>query len=390
MKNDITIEEIWPESKIRNALTKLEEADLPFSELVELLGMQKENDFQNSSLTNVDFSNADLRGFNFKGADLRNAHGIDVQIDQTTNLTGALVEGSIFQSLTEERALFEDNASATVVYEALKHGDPYDVSGWISSNGEQLLSKKFKNITKQQSAILCKKLIVDDIDLTKRTTLFYHLDKFTRSNSDLRMVVKNFVAFHLDNPSVIRSFVSVAAQVLSKDEFVSRTILSLCGHKNVDVKEAAFMAIEKTPLFACNIRHICNLFFSQHNAPVRKQIILKTAIKLGGTYVLSVNAEGKTSNLDSTQVLDYHELLNEEIFLKVRASQGKRQNILSNREIELRQKEILANAPVFSTILARQGTDWLQTAIERSQIRKRESQKQLNSKIRNSLRRYSP
>jgi hypothetical protein len=64
----------------------------------------------------------------------------------------------------------------------------------------------------------------------------------------------------LGDPNIIRSFVRVAGDVLSQDEFVAKTIFSLCGHQNVDVKEAAFSAITKTPLIKRNFRQIRNLF----------------------------------------------------------------------------------------------------------------------------------
>ncbi|UWQ73302.1 pentapeptide repeat-containing protein [Leisingera sp. M658] len=386
MKNDVTIEEVWPEQEIYSALEMLEEGDLTFTEMAECLDLQPECDFKDSNLTNTDFSYSDLRGFNFKGADLRNAYGMDVQVDQTTNLNGALVENSIFQNLVEERIFFEENNRASRIYEALKKGDPYEVSSWVSSRGDRLVSKKFKNISEEQASLLCKKLIVDDIDLTKRTTLFYYLHRFTNSTSDLHRVVSDFVAFHLGNPGVILSFVRVAGDVLSNDEFVAKTILSLCDHRDIGVKEAAFSAITKTPLFAKNYRRIRSLFFSEANTQVRKQIILKTAIKLGAQFVLSINTEGRSGTISGSHVLDFHEMLREETTLQVRASQGKRVAIQSDREIVERQQEVLAQAPVFSVLLERQGSDWIQAALKRSHSRRLQNQRDVASKVRHSFR----
>jgi hypothetical protein len=90
--------------------------------------------------------------------------------------------------------------------------------------------------------------------------------------------------------------------------------------------------------------------------------------------------------LNSNHVLDFPEMLSEETALLVRASQGKRAVVQSDREIVDRQQEVLAKAPVFSELLERQGTDWLQAALKRSHSRKLESQRDITTKISSALR----
>lgn len=68
-----------------------------FLELCELAGLDLKKDLRYSNLEKVDFTGCDLRGLDLTGADLRGATGVQVIWDKTTILTGADLEGSIFE-----------------------------------------------------------------------------------------------------------------------------------------------------------------------------------------------------------------------------------------------------------------------------------------------------
>lgn len=105
MKNDTSVADLLSVFNIPSMFDIVAKSSGNFQNLVELLELDKLNDFRFSNLNGVDFSNVDLRGFDFQGADLRNSYGVDVLIDTTTNLEGADLQGSIF-CYTKESATY--------------------------------------------------------------------------------------------------------------------------------------------------------------------------------------------------------------------------------------------------------------------------------------------
>ncbi|WP_340264022.1 pentapeptide repeat-containing protein [Sulfitobacter pontiacus] len=387
MKNDVILSEIYPDKEVRGALQKITSLDEDFATIADAIGLEKEHDFQQSNLRKVDFSYSDLRGFNFAGADLTQSYGLDILIDETTTFVGATLAGSVFEKQVREQDFFRSHGKAARLYEMLKSGDTYDVSQWISSRSGYLGTMQLKDLSEDDAAVLCQKLITDEIDLTKRTTLFYHLKDFTHSQRELYSIVSDFVAFHLDNPSVIRSFVKVAGDLLSKDPFVAKTILKLCTHRDDSVREVAFSAVSYTPLFVRNFEGVCKLFFADQNRHIRKKFILETAAKLSNSHVLSVNTVGENRNADPENVLDFDEMLRERGIIKVHASQKHRQSQQSSREILERQQEVLVVTPVIGKILERRGVEWVDDAKSRSSARYDDFYRYLATKIDNGFKR---
>ncbi|WP_341234925.1 pentapeptide repeat-containing protein [uncultured Sulfitobacter sp.] len=387
MKNDIILSEIYPDKEVRSALQKITSLDEDFAAIADAIGLEKEHDFQQSNLRKVDFSYSDLRGFNFAGADLTHSYGVDILIDETTTFVGATLAGSVFEKRVKEKNFFRSHGKAARLYELLKSGDTYDVSQWISSRSGYLGAMQLKDLSEDDAAVLCQKLITDEIDLTKRTTLFYHLKDFTHSKHELYSIVSDFVAFHLDNPSVIRSFVKVAGDLLSKDPFVAKTILKLCTHRDDSVRGVAFSAVSHTPLFVRNFQGVCKLFFGEQNKHIRKKFILETAAKLSNPHVLSVNIVGESRNADTEHVLDFDEMLKEAGITKVRDSQKHRLSQQSSREILERQQEVLVVTPVIGKILELQGVEWLDDAKTRSNAQYDDFYQYLATKIDHGFKR---
>jgi hypothetical protein len=387
MKVDLTIDDIFPDAALRAALKQILSGDDDFASIANNLNLDKSADFRNSNLSRVDFSYADLRGFDFTGSDLRRSYGLDIEVDETTTFDRCDLAGSIFEKYVGERTFFESTPDASRLYHLLKSGDTYEVSDWIASRSGHLGGAQLKGLDEKSASILCQKLIVDEVDLTKRTTLFYNLRRFTNSEDDMRRVVADFVAFHLNDSSVIRAFIKVAANILSKDEFVAKTLLMLCGHRDERVREAAFGAISTTGLFIRNFRSIYQLFLLDKNTAIRKSYLLETASQLSKDHVLSINTEGKSSEIEASSVLDFGDLLTHESNFLVRASQSKRASQQSSREIMERQQEVLAVAPVFSKILKVQNVNWMDAAQSRTQKRYDDLYRHIAAKIDHGFRR---
>lgn len=387
MKNDVILSEVFPDKEVRSALQKITSLNDDFAKISTAIGLEKEFDFQQGNLRKVDFSYADLRGFNFAGADLSYSYGLDILVDETTNFAGAELTGSVFAKSVREKEFFRSNKSATRIYELLKKGDTYDVSQWISSRSGYLGNRQLKDLSEDDAALICQKLVTDEIDLTKRTTLFYHLRDFTHSQAELQSIVSDFVAFHLDSPSVIRSFVKVAGDLLSREPIVARTILRLCTHRDESVREVAFSAVSNTTLFVRNFEDVCALFFSGRNVGIRKKLILETAIRLGNAHILSVNTAGEARNVVAQDVCDFDDMLNQDRIFEVRASQKNRSSQQSSNDILERQQEVLALSPVISKILERRNVGWLDRARARSDGRYEDFYRFLANKIDHAYRR---
>ena len=385
MKTDFTLSELL-DSEFQDGIDRILAFEGCFSDMVSAVGLDPKYDFRHSDLRNVDFSYADIRGFDFTGADLSNTSGMDVLLDDTTIFTRATLVGSIFEKRVEENELLARNKEANQIYKLLKEGDTYQVSSWISNRNEGL-AKRYRNaVSEQEATILCRKLITDSIDLTKRTTLFYHLRKLTSNSRELRSVVSDFLAFHLDDPQVVRAFVKVTGDLFPRDEYISNTILRLCQHQSIEVRSVAFSAISKTKMFLQNYRTVEALFSERKNERIRKQFILETAIRMGRSNVLAINTAGENRQVDYEYVLDQHELLDEEVCNRIRMSQSQRASQQKVREIIERQQEVLAAAPLFSRLLKIKKTPWLQAARSRSREHYDLLHRELEAKINNAYR----
>lgn len=91
----MTIEHASDDKALMKALMDAETEN--FVELGALVGLDPAKDYRFADLRGVDFSDCDLRGFDFTGADLTNSTGTETTWDETTILTDADIEGSIFE-----------------------------------------------------------------------------------------------------------------------------------------------------------------------------------------------------------------------------------------------------------------------------------------------------
>lgn len=375
MRADETFAELTASAGISERATLLSNSSDAFPQLVQHLGLDPKNDFVFSNLREVDFTASDLRGFDFTGADLRCSYGTDIQIDDTTVLTNADVTGSCFATYKRERDLFASTPGVERMYETLKSGDPYEVSEWIHScfGGGAKKSKILRETKGETAAVLCQKLLTDDIDLTKRTDLIHHLRSITGSKDGLRELLLDIFARHLGNAAVLNKFVVIAGDLYKNDPVISQAFLTLTTARDQGVREIAFRMLSRSRSFAKNLPQLRSRFLSHENLSMRQSLLRSAAIKLGRQAVSAVNLSAKRSDVPLDQILDYNELLDEylasEIAERLNEQESKIAESLDDKgklkaehttratkqdiqAVMRRQEEVMCSTPVINLIFA--------------------------------------
>ncbi len=377
-----------------------------FCETAEILGLDRAYDFRFSNLSGVDFSGSDLRGYDFRGADLRNSLGVDVLFDDSTNLDGADLQGSCFAAYQRENLVFGRDPNAVSMYEALLSGDPFEISFWLHARYGNRPERHpiLRRADEATAAVLCQKLMTDDIDLTKRTDLFHFLRGITRSDMELRELILNIFARHIKNIPIIEKFVTIAGSLYGNDETTFNAILLLCGTSDARIRQAAFLAAFRSNFILPHLRDMKALFLGGENEDIRKGLILKSAISLGRSHISSINTLGQIDGaaIPQSDVLDIADLLKEAIAIQIasiiqrrdrenadRLSPGKRavsggeegvSRYAMNAVIE-RQEEVLCSAPIIKLIFASENPSRAQAARKRIEARATRQSNALSARI---------
>lgn len=376
MKSDASLQDLLNPEDIEAAFESVAATSGEFSEACAALRLDPVRDFRFSDLRDADFSMADLRGFDFRGADLRGSYGTNVNFDSSTNFEGADLQGSCFASYYREFVLFKENPIAARMYRTLLEGDPFEISGWLHDRYRNQRERHsiLKKADRETAAILCQKLLADDIDLTKRTDLFYFLKSIASSRTELRELMLSIFARQSENTSLIEKFTTIASSLHGHDPDVRSFIIQLCTAKSPRVRLSAFKASANTGIFMQNFEQMKELFLCPENVGLRKQLILEAAISLGRHHVAAVNRAALLSDVEGEDVLDQPELFEEaagaQISAAIRdrlvsiearfnpetASKKKVSSKSSPVTIPIiyeRQAEVLCSAPVLRTIFAR-------------------------------------
>lgn len=319
MKSDQSLEERLAESNITDAYQAIAGSDGGFEQLVELLQLDKSNDFVFSNLSCVDFSNSDLRGFDFTGANLRGSFGVNIQLDETTIFDEASVEGSCFATYLRETALFGSRPEAKTMYEMLRGADPYEVSSWLHSRFAEGADRHplLKRADDETVSTLCAKLLTDEIDLTKRSNLFYHLRSITRSPEGLRELLLHVFALHVHDVRVMQKFITIAGEMYSMDPYISNAILNLSNSGSERVREAAFVTLARTSFFSKHFEQLRVSFFSARNRGIRQRMLLAAAVALGRSSLSAINLKATRADVPFDEVLDVDALLDEGVAAEI-------------------------------------------------------------------------
>lgn len=376
MRTDASLQELLDPEELAAAYERVCGTSGEFMEIKDALDLDPARDFRFADLRDVDFSNADLRGFDFTGADLRGGHGTDVTFDESTIFADADLQGSCFATHVREMTLFRQNPMAERMYRALLEGDPMEISSWLHAryrNGreEHSILRKADSVT---ASILCQKMLSEDIDLTKRTDLFYFLRSITSSPMELRELLLGIFARHSTNASVIEKFTTIASILHGKDPNIRTFILQLCDARSPKVRLAAFKASINIGLFMRNFQAMRGLFMSARNASIRRELILESATALGRHHVGSVNRSATLEGVRADDVLDVPDLFDDTICTQIAIAIRRRHDEIEERMkqggdsknrapedpklaspsiIFEQQAEVLCNAPVLSAIFAK-------------------------------------
>jgi uncharacterized protein YjbI with pentapeptide repeats len=372
---DATLSELTSAAGLQQASAGLANLEGDFLQLVEFLRLDKENDFVFSNLRGVDFTGSDLRGFDFSGADLRGSFGADVLIDHTTVLTNADVEGSCFATYKRERDLFSAVPNAERMYEILKSGDPYEVSEWIHFRFGDIEKSPsiLRDADSETATILCQKLLSDDIDLTKRADLFHHLRSITGSQIRLRELLLDIIARHVGNTPILNKFIIIAGDLYKNDPAITQALLTLTVARDARVREISFRMLSRTRFFAEHLHQLRCRFLAPENQSIRQSMLRSAAIKIGRQAVSAVNLAALRTEVPVDQILDYGELLDDELASQIARRMNEREDRIAesfgnkmssraetfahvkNQDIQAilrRQEEVMCSTPVIKLLFA--------------------------------------
>lgn len=388
MRADSSLQALLDPGRIEEAFNLVCGSSDDFMEMCRLLGLDPSCDFRFADLREVDFSRADLRGFDFRGADLRGSFGIDITVDESTNLAQADLEGSCFASYYRETRIFQDDPMAGRMYRTLLEGDPFEISAWLHQRFRNQRERHsiLKRADPETAAILCQKLLADDIDLTKRTDLLFFLRSITNSPTQLRELMRGILARHSQNETLVEKFATIASSLHGSDPEVRDFIFQLCTAKSPRVRLAAFKACSKIGIFMGNFGTMHAMFMDDQNIGIRKGLILESATRLGRSHISCINRLALPGDLPAADVLDMEEFfdgatcariadilrrrhdeieerLNPEAHgSKKRPAHGTVGTVASASFVFERQADVLANSPVLEEIFERLDPDRFRAA----------------------------
>lgn len=373
----LNLNDILLEIEIDKTIERMSLNEAAFGSLVEVLDLNKDSDFKFGNLVGVDFSNSDLRGFNFYGADLRASFGLNVVFDATTNFEGADVTDSCFASFVREAEMFKKNPSAIRFYDVLRNGDALEVSSWIHSRYGGA-NDSFSSLTKidaETASVICRKLLFDDIDITKRTDLLYRLKNICGSPTEMRELMLDVLARHLDNYSIVYKIISIVAKEFRGDFTVFQAILGLTWDSQAQIRKVAFMSLTKGRYFYQCFDEIRKSFMRHENKSIRVDLIRKSAYMLGRSHLEVINRSASRDEMDLDETFDYDQMLDLDI-VEALALEIDRRNYINKERLEVkakmpakspteasqstiynvisRQEEILANAQLINLFFERQ------------------------------------
>ncbi len=299
------------ESVYQEKLEKILEQDFNFNSVTSELGLDPETDFQHSNLSGVDFSGSDLRWHNFFGADLTGAFGVDVLFDSTTLLVNADLERSLFSKWVREAKVFQSNNSAERLYRLMKGADYEEITKWLSGrflNGEDN-HRRLKYLSLFESKILSQKLITDDIDLSKRTSLMYYLKDLSSSENDYVELVLDITARHSENEELVKALINSEGVLQRNDEVINECFCRLSVSGGEKVRWMALKALVRSNISITNPKFLQDQFFSHVNYKNRRREIYSAAATLGKKYLSVITSELNDDDISETSSFDWLELI---------------------------------------------------------------------------------
>ncbi|MCA0029590.1 pentapeptide repeat-containing protein [Mesorhizobium sp. B263B2A] len=283
-----------------NALRLLNESSKNFVILAVAAGIDPATDLVGTDLSGVNFSDCDLSGYNFTNCDLRGAYGSNVLFDETTNFTGALVEGSLFYYF-KEVSIFSDEF-AEKEYLRLRANYWGAICDWIA--------RSIGRDARENDRAMAIRLFFDTKDLTVKTDILLRMKNIFVNIEDYRKFLVNIILRQSNDVRAMRAAIQAASRIINSDHFLFRTIL----------------AYARTAEYGLSISLMSQLirsqFFSKHVDDIREIINANSDYKLRVSFLRRVNkiyryCPEEYIQVDDGQFLDFGVAIEKKQFLKV-------------------------------------------------------------------------
>lgn len=333
--------EISDECKSRLLVIEQFPSDI-FSEIVKAAGMQKECDFIGADLAEVNFTGSDLRGFNFKNADLSHSYGVNVLIDETTNLAGANVNGSVFRYEKDRREFLMDDAHRDL-FNRLK--GEYWTNGaiWIGQN----LNPSSKNYA--VSSKIAKFLFSSVTDQTYKNQILYGI----KNTFESREEYKAFLVDQLRNPNLstrtLRGIIDIFGRIFSRDVDIIRLLLFYLGHPESEIRRLCIPAVMQKGFFQRNRDRILALVRLETSSELRR---------LYSGYFGALVAENAWRALydeSKKQFIDFREPIDNRLFERLVASAVRAEKVARKTDAAFRGDNSLGTDVSYQDIVQNAG-----------------------------------
>jgi Pentapeptide repeats (8 copies) len=249
-----------------------------FAELVKIAGLDPLRDFRFADLRDLDFSLSDLRGYDFTGADLTGVVGVDAIVDETTILTDASVDDSIFSSRVRLGQLFKSNDRARAIFEMVSR---QDWAGQILWSGKNLVESK-SNL--DVIIPVTEALFYRAKDGFLKAELLSHLTSSLKSTRTTKELLIRILSEFSDSTTVVRKCLHLVRKAkLSQDKTIRRSMTSLVEANLEKWNLEPLRFLIKTSKDGSELFHLSRIAIRQGKASV---YVREIAVRLGEEYDL--------------------------------------------------------------------------------------------------------
>jgi len=250
-------------------LEAVEEAeDDNFIQLIEMMGLDRGIDLRHRDFSGVDFSECDLRGCDFTGSDLRGTTGRNVIWDETTILTSADLDSSMFVSEPKRLDIMQRLPDLGQEYTRIKRAHWTDQAMWAMDS----LKVGIKNPIERQA--LAMALYFDATDGFVRNTILQYV--IFNTDKEARLEFLNTIMTDREAPTeAVAGALQTFGRILRQDEQIAIALLGIAEDANTSrtiAREAVRAALG-------------NRFILKHNRRVYRLVQDSTDPELENLYI---------------------------------------------------------------------------------------------------------
>ncbi|CAM5763595.1 pentapeptide repeat-containing protein [Bosea minatitlanensis] len=258
-----------------------------FIRLIERLGLDRRVDLRYRDFSGVDFSDCDLRGCDFTGADLRGATGRNVEWDDTTILTAADLDRSMFVVEPKRPDIVQRLPELGKEYARIKRAYWTDQAMWVMDS----LKEGIKNPIERQA--LAMSLYFDATDGFVRNTILQFVIHGSGREARLEFLNKIMTNRQIP-PGTIASALQTFGRVLRQDDQIAVALLGIAedpGTPPAIVKEAVRAALRNRYILKHN-RRVYRLVRAGQDTELENLYIRAFAAAIGVDHATAVS-EGR-------------------------------------------------------------------------------------------------